>query len=233
MDAAYIKKDRVAEKIYMFWFNPIKKPGFQAGQFTQIILPHENSDDRGYKRWFTISSSPTEQNLAITTKLDSSPSSFKSHLFDLTPGQVVNFSEPMGDFVLPMDSKQPLVFVAGGIGITPMRSIAKYLSDKGLKRDITLLYGVKTETDLAYRDLFTVAEIDYIEIIQKPSSSWKGEAGSLDAQRVLSAGQKYTKPMYFISGPEPMVESLYKQMHARGIPDYRIVTDYFHNYAAV
>src|SRR3989344_7668 len=125
-----------------FWFKPERPLAYTAGQFIEMYLPHDNPDERGIKHWFTLSSSPTEELVSITTKLaGAKSSSFKKTLFALRPGVEIKIVEPMGDFVLPKDIGIPLIFVAGGMGITPFRSIIKWLSDRNEKRDITLLYA--------------------------------------------------------------------------------------------
>ena len=128
--------EQITADVYTFWFTPNKPLDYTAGQFTELTLPHEAADSRGIKRWFTLSSSPTEQLLGITTKLAEQPSSFMKSLFSLQPGDVVNFSAAMGDFVLPINKTIPLLFVVGGIGVTPLRSMMQWLKDSNQKSQI-------------------------------------------------------------------------------------------------
>ena len=117
------------DTIRTFYFKTESPLDYTAGQYIQLSLPHEHEDDRGAKRWFTLSSSPTDALISITTRFNKEHSStFKETLFALTPGTEVNFTGPMGDFVLPKQIDKPLVFVAGGIGVTPFHSMMAWLA---------------------------------------------------------------------------------------------------------
>src|SRR4051812_34213512 len=129
MKAIFDHSQPEAANITTFFFRPEKPVQYTAGQFTELYLPHNNPDKRGIKRWFTISSSPSEELLSITTKFTPEKgSSFKETLRKLVPGTEVHLEEPMGDFVLPKLIQTPLIFVAGGIGITPFHSILEWLA---------------------------------------------------------------------------------------------------------
>ena len=112
-----------AENIVTFFFKPEQSVQYTAGQFVELTIPHNNPDKRGIKRWLTLSSSPKQALLSITTKFASTSSSYKTALLKLEPGTELNMSSPIGDFVLPKLSQTPLIFVAGGIGITPFHSM--------------------------------------------------------------------------------------------------------------
>ncbi len=189
-----------------------------------MTLPHNNSDNRGQKHWFTLSSSPTENLLAITTKQAPDRSStFKQVLFSLQAGASINISEPMGDFVLPKDSNIPLVFVAGGIGITPVRSMIKWLSDTKEHRQIRIIYGARSADDLAFLELFENygAKTDII---------LTGGAGQLTAENVMKLGHVTDNTLVYVSGPEPMVESLETDLKAANVSSEKLVLDFFPGY---
>jgi ferredoxin-NADP reductase len=224
----------IAENIKTFWFKPEKSLRHTAGQFIELRVPHDNKDKRGDKRWFTLSSSPTEDLVSITTKLTpENGSSFKQALQALKPGNEITMSESMGDFVLPKDESIELVFVAGGIGVTPMRSMIKSIHDRGEKRSITLIYAARTEKELAFLDLFKAAHIKFIPVISEPSSSWKGTTGRVDAARIISLAGGYEHKYIYLSGPEPMTESLYKDLKQLGVNKKHLITDYFPGYTAI
>jgi ferredoxin-NADP reductase len=214
-----------------FWFRPEKRVHYVAGQFTEMYLPH-NADERGQKRWFTLSSSPTEELLGITTKFVENGSSFKREMLRLIPGNKLDLAEPMGDFILPKDVSVPLLFIAGGMGITPFRSILKELSDKKEKRDVVMLYGAQKEEDLVFIDLITSVSREHEFIVSSPSSTWTGLSGHITLERIQSTAD-LSKVMIYFSGPEPMVEGFYKQLRDYGIPPHRLVMDYFPGYQSV
>lgn len=232
MRATLDRVETTATNIKTFWFKPERNPRQIAGQFTELYLPHADTDDRGDKRWFTLSNSPTEPLLSITTKFaGDSSSSFKKQLFALQPGAVVSLADPMGDFVLPKDSSVPLVFVAGGIGVTPIHSMVKYLADHDEKRDITLFYAVNHEDELAFTSLFAAYPMRFVPIVREPSSSWQGQTGLLESERVLDALQASPESLVYLSGPEPMIKALATQLQQNGVNKRRIVTDFFPGYS--
>lgn len=222
----------VAHNIKTFWFKPDKKTRYTAGQFTELHLPHDNPDDRGIRRWFTLSSSPSEDLLSITTKFASQHSStFKQQLASLQPGTKLHLAEAMGDFVLPKDPAVPLVFVAGGMGITPMRSMVKWLLDAKERRAIQLIYAVTQPDEMAFVPLFEDYGLTFIPVVKNPAPGYAGETGSLDTDRILALTDHDDATRFYLSGPEPMVEAFTKDLVAKGINKHSLVTDYFPGYA--
>jgi ferredoxin-NADP reductase len=218
----------VAQNIQTFYIKPQRPLRYIAGQFIELYLPHANADTRGEKHWFTLSSSPTEELLAITTIFSTGRSStFKQTLRSLRSGDTVAISEPMGDFVLPKDPQVPLFFVAGGIGITPMRSMIKWLHDHNEKRDLSLLYAVSHADDIAFGPLLH----DYLGERFQLCITGNGQQ-PLTAARIITASSQLPDCLYYLSGPEQMVEALTKELIRQGIASERIVTDYFHGYVA-
>lgn len=231
MNVVFDYTEEVAEHIKTFWFKPDKPVDYTAGQFTEIYLPHDNPDNRGIRRWFTLSSSPTEPMVSITTKFSTQQSStFKQTLAALQPGTPLKLAQPMGDFVLPKDASRPLVFVAGGIGVTPMRSMVKYLLDKGEKRDIHLIYAVTKREELAFQLLFRDYGVALTTVIKDPPAGYNGEAGALSAERILSIAKPADNALFYLSGPEPMVEAFAKGLQNAGTNKHHIVGDYFPGY---
>jgi len=219
--------------ITTFWFKPEKPVDFIAGQFIELYLPHVQVDDRGIKRWFTVSSSPTDDMLSITTKFSEPSSSFKDALRALEPGTVVDMDPPMGDFVLPQDPTIPLVFVAGGMGVTPYHSIFKWLHDTEETRQIKFIYAVKTEDDIIFQETFDDAGIHATIVVTEPSDAWGGERGHLTADHILKLTEPDERTLIYLAGPEPMIEDLQKGLVAEKFPRNRIVTDFFPNYDRV
>jgi len=219
--------------IQTFWFKPEKPLEYTAGQFIEMYLPHGNPDERGIKHWFTLSSSPTEELIGITTKYaGDKSSSFKKTLFRLKPGAEIKIIEPMGDFVLPKDTSIPLVFVAGGIGITPFRSMVKWLTDKDEKRNVTALLAANTPKDFVFVDLFKDYGAKVIQIVSKADPAWQGETGRLSANKILELTGKSDGKRIYVSGPEPMVESLEEDLHKHGVTKDQLVLDFFPGYRA-
>lgn len=233
MKVAFIKSRLVATNIRAFHF---AKPGgftHTAGQFAQVTLPHDGSDERGEVRWFTLTASPTEDDLFITTKFYEKPSTFKQHLRRLKKGDTLAVSEPDGDFVLPKEPADELVFVAGGIGVTPYRSIVKFLRDTGDTRyRIHLLYAATQADEFAFRDLFD-SGLDNFRVtymVREPAPDWDGAVGLLSGKKIDELAEGVMNKLVYLSGPEIMVETLEQQLRSAGQPEDRIKTDFFPNY---
>ncbi len=214
-------KEQLADDIFSFWITADSKPRYIAGQFVEIYLPHDNPDSRGQKRWFTLSSAPTEELLAITTRINpKASSSFKQKLLSLVPGDKFNISEPMGDFVLPITANTPITFVIAGIGITPVRSMIKSLIETGQKRDIGLLHIVSKPQDAIFNDIFSSYKMKYQKISR----------AELDLEQIIKDSNQDRGGLIYLSGPEQMVEDLNKDLIQKGVSPNRLVNDYFHGY---
>ncbi|MCA9325013.1 FAD-dependent oxidoreductase [Candidatus Saccharibacteria bacterium] len=222
--------DDVTDNIKTFWFETEQALQWTPGQFTEITLKHPKPDNRGTKRWFTISSSPTEEMPAITTRFTGESSSFKRALQQLAPGQEVDFAEPMGDFVLPKLIQTPLIFVAGGIGVTPIHSMVKWLAVTGEVRDLRFLWAVHDEDDIIFTETWENANLEPTIIVEEPSAEWGGERGRLTAEMILGLEQPSEETLIYLSGPEPMLEALKKDLLKRGLKPHQLVTDFFPGY---
>jgi ferredoxin-NADP reductase len=223
-----------AANIRTFYFKPEQPVHYTAGQYTELTVPHLHPDKRGSKRWFTLSSSPTDELLSITTKFAAEKgSSFKRALRKLQPGTELHMATPMGDFVLPKLIQTPLVFVAGGIGITPFHSILTWLAATHESRPIKLLYGVRSEDEIIFQDTFDKAGQHATIIVSQPEPAWGGERGQLNAELILGLEQPADDTLVYVSGPEPMVQALAKDLHRAGLAKHQIVSDEFPNYTGV
>jgi ferredoxin-NADP reductase len=222
MNARFTRRESVAPGIYTFYFEPEQPMRYDAGQFTELYLPNLP----GQMHEFTLSSSPSEPALAITVNIGSHPSSYKQAMLALEPGKTVHLLEPMGDFVLPKDPSIPLVFVAGGLGITPVRSIVTWLKERGEQRDIHLFYAAKKPQTVIFQNVFTGLPVTYL--VSEPDAHWHDDVGHMSAERILANAP--IDALFYIAGPESFVEAIHSDLQRHQIAGDRLVTDRFTGY---
>lgn len=150
-----VKLEKVINEAFetkSFLFSTQKKFRFLPGQYIYVTLPKLKDDYRGPTRYFTISSSPTEKRfIKITTRIREI-SNFKQTLSKLKMGESIEIEGPSGTFILDEhESKNNHIFLAGGVGITPFRSIIKYNLDKKLYTKIHLIYSNRDLDSIVFR----------------------------------------------------------------------------------
>ncbi len=222
------QKIQLSPDVYDFVFGLEKSFNFIPGQYMEWTLGHKNPDSRGSRRYFTLASSPTENTLRIGVKFYPNGSSWKKSLFNMAPDAEIVASQLSGEFTLPKDPNKKLVFVAGGIGITPLRSIIKYLIDTKEKRDIILIYSVKTDVDAVYTELFNQASR---EIGLKTIVNVSDRSGFITSGIITKEIPDYKDRIFYLSGPHGMVDGFKKTLISLEIPLNKIKTDYFPGYA--
>lgn len=232
------EKIKIAPDIFEFIFAPKEKVQFLPGQYMEWTLEHPNPDTRGNRRYFTIASSPTENNFRLGIKFYEKGSSFKNTLINIGHDIPIVSAQLAGDFTLPKDEKQKLVFIAGGIGITPFRSIIKYLIDKNEKRDIVLLYANKQSADIVYKDIFDEAEKKigikaYYAISDENQApkDWQGITGRIDGEKIKEVVPDFKERIFYLSGPHSLVDAFEKTLVDMGISRNKIKIDFFPGYA--
>ncbi len=215
-------------------FSLPQKISFTPGQYLEWTIPHDHTDSRGNRRYFTIASSPTESQMHLGVRFYPDGSSFKKALKSITATTPVLVGSLGGDFVLPDDPKKKLVFLAGGIGITPYRAMIKYLTDANQKRDIVLFYANKTEEEIAYTDVFDEAQKAYglrtVYTLTDEASiptSWKGEKGRISGEMIKKYVPDYLDRWYYLSGPHGMVTYYEELLHMLHVPSSHIKKDFF------
>lgn len=229
------KEEKLSDSVSAFWFEPTRRFDYKPGQFLEYTLPHSHSDSRGTRRFFSIASSPTEGMILLASKFSEPGSSFKTKLKSLDLGDEITASKVAGDFVLPFDINEKLVFIAGGIGITPFRSMVKFLLDNKEGRDIVLLYAAKTEQDLVFRNLFETAKNTFgmrnVYILSENTPiGWSGRQGIIDESLIREEISDFPDRVFYISGPEPMVQNIEKMLAGMALPKKQIKRDYFPGY---
>lgn len=217
------KKERLAPSITGFWFGPSRPFDFTPGQFLEYTIVHPRPDARGVRRYFTVASSPTEGSILLATKFAKLGSTFKQALREMREGNKIIASKVAGDFVLPVNTSVKLAFIAGGIGITPFRSMVQYLLDTKQSRDIVLLYGAKSEEELVFNDIFSKAHKQFgmktVYTLER-----------IDEAFIRKEVKDFKERAFYVSGPEPMVEGIEKILAGMRLAAKKIKRDYFPGY---
>ena len=207
---------------------------YKAGQFMIVDMNIEN-DDKGPTRCFTISSSPTEKYLMFTTTIRDSP--FKQKLDRIKIGDTITAKHPEGEFVLPDDKQKHLVFLSGGIGVTPFRSMLKYVSDKQISNKIIVFDSNKTQKDILFKDEFDKIEkanenIKIIYTLTGNVDDWNGEKGRIDKKLLTRYLDTHTinSSDFYICGPPGMIKGLKTVLRELKISSDSIKTEEFTGY---
>jgi len=219
--------DKMSHKgtdIMSFKFSRKDDQNYKAGQYYVVNLG-TTEDPKGPTRAFTIASSPTEKDaILISTRIRDTP--FKQKLSTLEKGTGIKITGPAGDFTLPDDHSRSVVFLSGGIGVTPFRSMAKYATDKQLPLKITMFDSNRNQANILYKDEFdswtrlnknlkiiytiTGEEQEGISSVASAAQEWNGERGLID-QAMLSkhlAKDALDKASFYICGPPAMLKAL-------------------------
>ena len=226
MKLRLLRKQQEASDCYTYVFSNNNNLKWKPGQYLHYTLPHKLVDNRGDERWFTISSAPFEDEIHLTTRFDlEKGSTFKKELFAMSPGDEIEIDLPEGDFVLP-DKHENVVFIAGGIGITPFRSILAECNHKKSYLHVTLLYASRDEDNVVFKE--------ELESFRKENpnmdiSYFYGD-NFITKEVILDASRKYDNPLFYVSGPEPMVESFKNMFDEIGIGSDHSKFDYFPGY---
>jgi len=228
-------RTQLADGTYEFVFTPERRFAFTAGQYLEWTLPGANNDSRGNRRYFTIASAPEEATVRLGVKFYQPMSTFKQELLALKKGDTISAGQLAGDFTLPRDENKKLAFIAGGIGITPFRSMVGNMAATGKARDTVLLYGANTERDIAYKDFFDSARerlgLKVVYAAADKATLPNVVKGRIDERMITSQVPDYADRTFYISGPRGMVTSFTDALRALGLPSSQIKTDYFPGFA--
>lgn len=238
MKAKIKEKKEIAKDTLWVTFDLLgKKINFKPGQYFFITLlnpPYIDSDERGSRRHFSIVNSPTENNrIEMATRIRES-SAFKKSLRDLSVGVIVEIGPIQGAFVLPDDSTSPLIFIAGGIGITPFMSMLKFAFEKNLPYDFALIYSNKNREETAFFEELQQMKKEHknfnLILTMTQDNLWTGEKERVDENFIKRYFHDLNSKRYMIAGPPPMVDAIYNVLISAGIDLLNIKKENFSGY---
>jgi ferredoxin-NADP reductase len=236
MRAAIKQKREVAKGTLLVLFDLAgAELDYRPGQYFWVELLHPPyEDEKGARRHITAVTSPSERGvIGLCTRLRES--AFKRSLAELAIGTEVEIEPPKGTFVLPEESSRPLVFVAGGIGITPFRSMLRYIEDERLPHRVTLIYSSRDRASAAFLDeLEEIARVNpnvRLILTMTDDDAWPGERRRVDADFVREhLGDNLNAARYMVAGPPAMAQAVSTELEKAGIDPALIATDSFSGY---
>jgi len=228
--------EKAAAGCYDFVFKPDRPLAFQSGQYLDWTLQVRHLDGRGNRRPFTIASAPTDKEVRLGVKFYEGPSAFKRSLAAMRPGDVVYGSQPAGTFTLPADPRRKLAFIAGGIGVTPFRSMIQELLNRREARSIVMLYGNNKLSEIAYGDIFERAArelgLRIVYAVAEPEvPGYAVHEGVVDEALIQNNIPDYRERIFYLSGPRAMVVRFQNSLRKLGVRRSRIRVDYFPGFA--
>ncbi len=231
------EKRNIAEGTKMFIFERPAEFEYRAGQYLDWTLENSaETDSEGNTRSFSIASSPTEDYLAFATRMRDT--AFKREIDKMSPGSTLKAVGPMGSFTLLNDSSKPIVFLTGGIGITPIRSMIFNATYKKLPHKLFLFYSNRRPEDAAFLEEITKLQganpnlkvIGTMTQMDKSQKPWIGERGYITGKMVQKYIGDLENAIYYISGPETMVSAMHKTLISININEDFIKTEEFPGY---
>jgi ferredoxin-NADP reductase len=236
MRARIKEKREVAKGTLLVSFDLLgEQVDFSPGQYFFVTLPDIGyQDDKGLRRHITVVTSPNEKGvLGFATRMRDS--AFKRSLGELPVGAEVDVESPKGNFVLPENTSRPLVFVAGGIGITVFRSMLRYIREERLPYRVTLIYSNRDRESTAFLDElreFEQALPDFrliLTMTQDPG--WKGETRKVDGKFVKDhLDEDLNRYTFLVAGPPAMAEGMQQALEEAGVQDENVIAERYSGY---
>lgn len=230
-------RQEVAEHTLAFHFEKPAGFTFIPGQFIDLtLLTPSETDAEGNVRGFSIASAPDEPTIMVTTRLRDT--AFKRVLQTMPLETEVKLEGPFGDLRLHNNVTRTAVFLAGGIGITPFRSILLNTAKRKLAHHVFLFYSNRRPEDAAFLDELQALEkqnanysfIATMTDMEHSKRCWQGERGLISKEMLDRHLRGAASPIYYIAGPPAMVTALHKMLQEAGIDDDDIRKEEFAGY---
>lgn len=233
--AKLIRKEEVAEGTMAFYLEKPEDLTYSAGQHPtfQILNPVE-TDEEGDSRTFSFITIPSDKEIGFATRMRDT--AFKRNLKNATPGLEMMIKNPRGSMILPADTKRPLVFLAGGIGITPLLSMIREASFQKSEQKITLFYANRTIAQAAFfKQLEQLAKdnpnFTFIPVMtQEDQSIWHGETGHITKAMLKKYIPTTDNTLFYLAGPTGMVTAMTQMLTDAGIDPLFIKSEDYGEY---
>jgi ferredoxin-NADP reductase len=226
-EVALTRAEELAEGTMAFRFEKPAGFSFKAGQSVSLTLPDPPAQPNSVRRTFSLASAPFEPELMVATRMREG-SHFKRALKALPPGAKLRLSGPLGDMTLHEDATRPAVFIAGGIGITPFRSMLLQAGHDRLGHELFLAYSNRRREQAAF-----LAELEGLErrferfhLLAVASDT----DGVLDEKKLARFAGAARSPVYYLAGPPAMVEAMKASLERSGVRADEVRSEEFFGY---
>jgi ferredoxin-NADP reductase len=228
-------KTDIAENTKAIWFEPEKPLRFAPGQFGDFTLTDPPfTDAKGNTRSFSFASAPGHDRIMIATRMRGS--AFKRSLEQLPVGAHVQLMGPMGSFTLHKDPARPAVFLTGGIGITPVRSIVEQATRQRMPHRIFVFYSNRTTARMAFFEDFLTwgrrnLNLSFIPTLtEERPTDWRFEFGAIDRRLLSGYIADMRAPVYYLVGPPAMVAAMRTLLEEIDVDEMQIRSEEFAGY---
>ncbi len=206
-------------------------PAYLPGQFHFLTFFRGRGLPVEEHHW-TISSSPAADHISSTIKASGD---FTATMGETRPGDTAALHGPFGRFTYAVHpEEQDLVFVAGGIGITPLMSMLRHMRDERDTRSVQLIYANRNEASIVFRrELEEIAagehpRLEVVHILSEADDRWQGRRGFVDGETIREVcGDHLAGKVFYVCGPPPMRQSVLTDLHALGVPDRSLRIEIF------
>jgi ferredoxin-NADP reductase len=204
---------------------------YLPGQFLTVTVP---INGKQVKRSYTIASSPTQHDHAEITVKHEEGGEVSAHLHNhVQEGDLLESSGPSGSFIFTGRECKCILLIGGGVGITPLMSVIRYLTDRSWAGDIFLLYSCHSPRDIIFRQ-----ELDYIQrrhpnlrvivtVSQPEGANWKGPMGRITKELIARSVPDLASRYVHLCGPVPLMEEVKRILVELGVPPERVKTEAF------
>jgi ferredoxin-NADP reductase len=236
MRARIKEKREVAKGTLLVTFDLLgEQVEFTPGQYFFVTLPDGGyQDDKGLRRHITVVTSPNEKGvLGLATRMRET--AFKRTLGELSIGAEVDVEPPKGSFALPEDASRPLVFIAGGIGITVFRSMLRFIKEENLPYRVTLVYSNRDRESAAFLDELRELERALpdlrLVLTMTQDPGWEGETRKIDPRFLRDhLGEDLNENTFLVAGPPAMVDAMQEALDESGVTRKNVVVERYSGY---
>jgi ferredoxin-NADP reductase len=232
-----VDRQRIARGTMTFWFDTNGSDyDFRAGQHADFAFLHPPVGDEGDNlRTFSLANSPHDKGLVMIA-MRMRETGFKTALMSAALGTKFRVSRPRGSFTLHKDVARPAVFLAGGIGITPVRSILDWADQERMTHTLYLFYSNREAVDAAFLEEFEALAVRNPRFTLIPTitrltySAWRYEVGHINGQLLSRYLTGLNRPVFYIAGPSGMVTAMTDLLRSLDVSEDDLRTEEFGDY---